>query len=136
MTLFDIFKRRKERERFRERQKKAAAQAPNMPQDAVAATEKKKIGVSAAASIVLIQPLVTEKSVASNAQGVYSFKVHARATKHEIARAVEELYLVSVRDVRVMNTAQKQRFVRGRPGVRSGFRKAIVALKEGQNIEI
>ena len=135
MALFDIFKKRKEQERFQKRQKKPAVVLHDVPQETKDVTGKKTAGVSVSAANVLIQPLMTEKSVASHARGVYSFKVHSRATKTMIIRAVEELYRVSVRGVRVMNVAHKWRFVRGRAGVRPGFRKALVSLHEGHKIE-
>jgi ribosomal protein L23 len=41
---------------------------------------------------VIVRPLVTEKTEEQKEEGKYSFKVHSRANKNEIKRAVEGIY--------------------------------------------
>jgi len=68
----------------------------------------------------------------------YVFVVDKAATKQEIARAVEEIYSeknIKVIGVNTINIHPKARTVRGRRGMKSGFRKAIVTLKAGDVIE-
>lgn len=68
----------------------------------------------------------------------YVFIVDKRANKQEIAGAVEEIYSdrkVKVVSVNTVNTKPKARRVRGRAGMKSGFKKAIVTLKAGDSIE-
>lgn len=68
----------------------------------------------------------------------YTFIVDAKATKQEIARSVEAIYSdknIKVIGVNTITIHPKQRTVRGRRGMRSGFKKAIVTLKPGQLIE-
>jgi large subunit ribosomal protein L23 len=68
----------------------------------------------------------------------YVFLVDKNASKHEIARAVEEIYSdkkVRVTRVNTINTKPKERTVRGRRGMKSAFKKAIVTLEPGQLIE-
>ncbi len=82
---------------------------------------------------------MTEKSnqLSSNF-GQYVFEVDDDANRHAIRRAVEKAFNVSVTRVNVMNVKpKKKRNLRnGRYGRSSGFKKAIVTLKEGDKIEI
>lgn len=68
----------------------------------------------------------------------YVFVVDKRANKQEIACAVEEIYSekkIKVVSVNTLNAKPKKRRLRGRPGVKPGFKKAIVTLEAGDNIE-
>ena len=68
----------------------------------------------------------------------YVFLVDKAATKQEIARAVEEIYAdknIKVIGVNTINVKPKARTVRGRSGMKPGFRKAIVTLQAGDVIE-
>lgn len=68
----------------------------------------------------------------------YVFLVDKRANKQEIAEAVEEIYAerkIKVVSVNTINTKSKARRVRGRAGVKPGFKKAIVTLEAGDSIE-
>jgi large subunit ribosomal protein L23 len=87
---------------------------------------------------VIIAPVISEKSMDSAAKGRYTFRVNARATKHEIKKAVEEKFKVNV--LKISTITIKGRSVRA--GVRrtevlqSPFKKAVVTVKEGQKIAI
>jgi len=68
----------------------------------------------------------------------YVFLVDKKASKHEIAQALEEIY--SEKNIKVIgvNTIQmkpKARTVRGRRGMKNAYKKAIVTLKPGDVIE-
>jgi large subunit ribosomal protein L23 len=68
----------------------------------------------------------------------YVFVVDKRANKQEIASAVEEIYSdrkIKVVSVNTLNAKPKARRLRGRPGVKPGFKKAIVTLEAGDSIE-
>jgi large subunit ribosomal protein L23 len=68
----------------------------------------------------------------------YTFLVDQKATKQEIARALESIYSeknIKVIGVNTINMKPKARTVRGRRGMRAGFRKAIVTLQPGDVIE-
>ena len=49
---------------------------------------------------VIVRPVVSEKSYALMAEGKYTFRVHDRAHKLQIAHAVEEIFDVHVKAVR------------------------------------
>ena len=84
---------------------------------------------------VLIAPIVSEKatSVAEKHNQVL-FKVLRDATKPEIKAAVELLFKVEVKAVRVANQKGKSKRFGGRIGRRDHAKKAYVALKPGQEL--
>ncbi len=85
---------------------------------------------------VIRRPLVTEKSnIGREDQNIVTLAVDPKANKHEIRRAVEELFDVSVVDVRTMRMPRKTRKVGKTSGRKPEWKKAIVRLAEGQTIE-
>ena len=85
---------------------------------------------------VIRRPLVTEKSnIGREEQNLVTLAVDPRANKHEIQRAVEELFDVSVIEVRTMRMPRKTRRVGKTSGRKAEWKKAIVQLAEGQSIE-
>ena len=56
---------------------------------------------------VIIRPVVSEKSYALMADGKYTFRVHDRAHKTQIAQAVEEIFDVHVRSVKTAKVRAK-----------------------------
>jgi large subunit ribosomal protein L23 len=68
----------------------------------------------------------------------YVFLVEKTASKLEIARAIEAMYSekgVKVIGVNTIQVKPKARTVRGRRGMKSAFKKAIVTLEPGNVIE-
>lgn len=86
------------------------------------------------AYLILLRPLVTEKSFKGQAKGKISFKVHPKANKISIRKAIEKVYDLKVQDVNVISMRGKSRNFGGRRGTTSDWKKAIVTLKPGQNI--
>lgn len=85
---------------------------------------------------VIQRPLVTEKStMAREERNEVTFAVDPRASKHDVRRAVEELFSVQVEDVRTMRMPRKMRRVGRFIGARPQWKKAVVRLAEGQAIE-
>ena len=86
---------------------------------------------------VLIAPHVSEKSArVAEEGGQYVFRVRTDASKPEIKAAVEFMFDVKVRTVRVSNqVGKKKRFGRFE-GRRSDWKKAYVRLQAGQAIEL
>lgn len=68
----------------------------------------------------------------------YVFEVDKSATKADIANALEEIYKdknIKVVAVNTLNVKAKPRRVRGRLGMRSAFKKAVVTLQEGDSLD-
>lgn len=85
---------------------------------------------------VIDRPIVTEKSaIAREASNIATFRVDPKATKHDIKRAVEQLFSVKVESVRTMQQQGKKKRVGKFVGRKPTWKKAIVELAEGQSIE-
>ncbi len=89
---------------------------------------------------ILREYRVTEKAANLSANlNQYTFEVAPEANRKEIARAIEKLFDVEVLKVNTLVKKPKlknDRTRRGRPGTKSGHKKAIVTLKEGDKIEL
>ncbi|MDI6713162.1 MAG: 50S ribosomal protein L23 [Anaerosomatales bacterium] len=85
---------------------------------------------------LIIRPIVSEKSYGMMEQNRYAFEVDKRATKPEIARAVEEIFGVTVTAVNTMNVPGKPRRLRYNKGVTRSWKKAVVTLKAGDSIDL
>ncbi len=87
---------------------------------------------------VLKQVRLTEKASQLSAElGQYTFEVFPKATKHQIAVAVEKTFKVSVVRVNTQVIKGKPKRSRsGRPITTSTVKKAIVTLKAGDKIEL
>jgi len=86
---------------------------------------------------VLKSPIITEKTtIAKEAGNVVSFVVDRDANKCEIKKSVESVFKVKVDNVRTVNVAGKRKRSGSVFGKRSNWKKAYVALKEGESIEI
>ena len=80
--------------------------------------------------------LVSEKSFTAASGGKYSFIVDKAMSKESIAKAVEELFAVSVLSVNSMNYKGKVKSTKRKMGVRNNFKKVILSLKPGQKIDL
>ncbi|MCS7006899.1 MAG: 50S ribosomal protein L23 [Thermoleophilia bacterium] len=85
---------------------------------------------------VLIAPVVSEKSYSLITDRKYTFRVHPDAHKTQIRQAVEELFDVEVESVNIVKVKPKPKRRGMIVGRRPGWKKAIVKLKEGHEIEI
>ncbi len=84
---------------------------------------------------IVLGPVISEKSYQLIEHNKYTFKVDARARKPQVARAVEEIFSVSVVGVNMIRTRSKPKRRGLRRGRTSSGKKAIVELPEGQKIE-
>jgi large subunit ribosomal protein L23 len=86
---------------------------------------------------VLKAPWLSEKALIGTENGVYVFEVPRDATKHDIAAAVESVYSVIPRQVRIVNLPAKRKALRTRRGwgTRAARYKAYVSLKKGDTIQ-
>ena len=82
-------------------------------------------------------PIITEKATdAKEHLNKVTLSVDPRAGKQEVKRAVEEVFKVSVENVNIMNVKGKKKRLGKYAGKRADWKKAIVTLKEGNNIEV
>ena len=86
---------------------------------------------------IIISPIITEKSMdLMESNNSYTFKVDKNSNKVEIKNAVEEAFNVKVVNVNTMNVRGKERRIGVHEGKRPDWKKAIVKLAEGDEIEI
>ena len=84
----------------------------------------------------ILSPLVTEKSTNLSAQNKVTFKVHNNADKKNIKNSVEKIFKVNVTKVNIINKKTRIKTARGKKVKVKGFKKAIITLKKGQNIDL
>ena len=84
----------------------------------------------------LVRPHVSEKAAIASDRGTYVFDVPMSAEKVSIKKAVEALYGVKVLSVRTIRHAGKPVYRGKRVSARNAWKKAIVALKPGQKIDL
>jgi large subunit ribosomal protein L23 len=88
-------------------------------------------------TLIIIKPLITEKSThQQNTRNTYAFQVNPAANKHQIKKAIEELYEVKVLDVRTMNRRGKPRRTKVKMTTTSDWKRAVVKLDESSRIEL
>ena len=85
---------------------------------------------------VILAPVITEKATMASEYNKVIFRVAATATKPQIKEAVEKLFDVKVKAVNTLNRKGKRKAFRGRPGVQSDVKKAVVTLEEGHRIDV
>ncbi len=88
------------------------------------------------ASTVLLKPQITEKASFLQEKNQYIFQAFKTATKPEVKKAVEEVYGVNVEKVRIINVDRKRKRLGRTIGWKKGYKKAVVTIKKGQEIEI
>ncbi len=110
---------------------------------AVAKTSTKKAreattALRARAAITLRAPWISEKAFIGTEKGIYVFEIPRTATKIDVARAIETIYNVVPRKIRVANLPGKRVSKRNRAGtaIRPRRRKAYVYLHKGDTIQL
>lgn len=88
----------------------------------------------------ILRPVITEKatllSERSPDRAKVVFEVPLEASKLAIAAAVEELFKVKVAKVNTIRVKGKTKRFRGVPGRRSDYKKAVVTLEPGHQIDV
>jgi len=84
---------------------------------------------------IIKKPRITEKAgIKSESQNVYTFEVVSGATKKTVAEAIKMIYKVTPLKVNIVNLPAKNVTARGKRGVKSAVKKALVFLKKGDKI--
>ena len=86
---------------------------------------------------IIKKPIVTEKAAFLKEQGnKYTFAVDKDANKFQIKQAVETLFKVKVESVHTSNYLGKAKRMGAHSGYRNDWKKAIVKIKKGQEIQM
>ena len=84
----------------------------------------------------ILSPHVTEKSTNLSEQNKIVFKVPHKANKKNLKKNIEKIFKVNVTKINIINKKSKIKLTRGRKVKVSGFKKAVVTIKKGQNIDL
>ncbi len=126
-----FFKKKKEKAIKKEEEKQEKKEMVLLKKEVVGKPIKKGIIPQ-----VLKSPHIAEKSSYLAKQNQYVFRVYPKANKTEIKKAIEKIYGVKVIKVRIINIPPKRRKLGRTLGWRQGYKKAVVFLKKGQEIEV
>jgi len=86
---------------------------------------------------VIVKALISEKGSRLREDGnKYLFEVRRDANKIEIRNAVQAVFDVHVERVRTLNVSGKLKRMGRYAGRRADWKKAVVTLREGENIEL
>ena len=84
----------------------------------------------------ILNPLVTEKSTNLSEMNKVVFKVNSSANKRSVKKNIEKIFKVNVVKVNIINKQRRFKTARGKKVKIQGYKKAIVTLKKGQNIDL
>lgn len=77
---------------------------------------------------IIVAPIITEKSSSAMQEGKYTFEVNKKATKIQIANAVEKLFEVKVLKVNTISVKGKEKRMGMHSGMTPNWKKAIVTI--------
>ena len=84
----------------------------------------------------ILNPLVTEKSTNLSEMNKVVFKVKSSANKRSVKKNIEKRFKVNVVKVNIINKQRRTKTVKGKKVKVQGYKKAIITLKKGQNIDL
>jgi large subunit ribosomal protein L23 len=84
---------------------------------------------------VVRKPIISEKSTDSMSLSKYTFQVDIKTNKDIIKKAVEKIFNVKVIKVNVLNSKGGVTFFKGKKGMKSSIKKAVVTLEQGNVID-
>ena len=84
----------------------------------------------------ILFPVVTEKSTNWTEYGKIVFKVPSKANKKNLKSNIEKIFKVNVTKINIINKKSRYKTTRGKKVKVKGYKKAIITLKKGQNIDL
>tara|TARA_Y100000590_G_scaffold419345_1_gene521010 strand:+ start:894 stop:1187 length:294 start_codon:yes stop_codon:yes gene_type:complete len=84
----------------------------------------------------ILSPFVTEKSTNLSEQNKIIFKVPNKTNKINLKKNIEKIFKVNVTKINIINKQPRKKIVRGKKVKVMGYKKAIITLKKGQNIDL
>jgi large subunit ribosomal protein L23 len=89
---------------------------------------------------IIKRPIISEKATGQHEKNVYAFEVAKKANKIQVAKAIQDMYGVTVEEVRTMVCRGKNITRFTKKGVAKGntgsWKKAMVKLVAGETIDI
>jgi large subunit ribosomal protein L23 len=84
----------------------------------------------------ILSPFVTEKSTNLSDQNKIIFKVPNKTNKINLKKNIEKIFKVNVTKINIINKQPRKKIVKGKKVKVIGYKKAIITLKKGQNIDL
>ena len=84
----------------------------------------------------ILSPIVTEKSTTLSDQNKIVFKVPDNANKKNLKKNIEKIFKVNVTKINIIKKKSRNKITRGRKVKVMGYKKAIITLQKGQNIDL
>ena len=84
---------------------------------------------------IVIAPIITEKATKISEKNQYVFKVKIDSNKREIKKAIEKLFKVKIKTIKTIKIKGKNKIFKGTKGRRSDYKKAIICLNKGENLD-
>ena len=84
----------------------------------------------------ILSPLVTEKSTNLSDQNKIIFKVPNKTNKINLKKNIEKIFKVNITKINIINKQPRKKIVKGKKVQVMGYKKAIITLKKGQNIDL
>ena len=84
----------------------------------------------------ILSPIITEKSTNISELNKIIFKVPSKANKKNLKKSIEKIFKVNVTKINIINKKNRIKITRGKKVKIKGYKKAIITLKKGQNIDL
>jgi large subunit ribosomal protein L23 len=84
----------------------------------------------------ILSPMVTEKTTNLSEQNKVVFRVPRAANKTNLKKNIEKIFKVNVTKINIVNKQNRSVVKRGKKVNIQGYKKAIITLKKGQNIDL
>ena len=84
----------------------------------------------------ILSPIVTEKSTNLSEQNKIVLKKKIKANKTNLKKNIEKIFKVNVTKINIINKQNRTKITRGKKIKVQGYKKAIITLKKGQNIDL
>jgi len=84
---------------------------------------------------ILKKPHITEKATMSAESSVYVYEIDSKSTSDDVRKAFVEKYKINPVKINTVTIPPKNVIVRGKRGIKSGYKKAYIYLKKGEKIE-
>ncbi|NQU99170.1 MAG: 50S ribosomal protein L23 [Parcubacteria group bacterium] len=126
MSILDKFKKEESKDKKKQTTKKKVEKK----------VEKSKARIESKAHKILLYPQISEKATYLGEENKYVFIVSTSANKKEIKQAIKDVYGIKPLSVNTIKVGGKERRYGKNTGKTVGYKKAIVALPEGETIQL
>ncbi len=136
MSILDTFKKGKKEGKSEKVNKKSDVVKVDKNKKAKEKAKKPVARINSSAYRVIVSPTISEKATYLTAENKYVFEVFQDADKKQIRQAIKDIYGVDSVKINIINLSGKKRRYGKYQGRTKDKKKAIVTLKQGQNIQV